>query len=446
MNSLVHEHTLLSNSLQKDHAYDMKQSIAFTCEYCGIKLPTRHLLSKHCRLAHKVGITWHCPHCDYTTKRNHTLKRHIELHLESRNFMCEICGNSFHALATLKDHYNFIHSDERNHKCTECNKSFKNKSSLARHSRTHSDDRPYKCHCGTTYKRLSHLKRHSSSAHKEILKSRAVKKLKRSEDTDTNADDARTGQDQSQIKEHSEESEGFEFVSVASSSLSPVIQTDTSVKGTSDILLPTQENIILMGESSNSDQGHLITVGDSQIIQLIPSTFQFPQDSSFQTVSLVSASDLHAIPLSTTTSYSQGGHSGPVVVEPFSLTQSSETMVMVPASHPLGDTDSIPTALRTLENDHLNESGHIGREPTNHGVKQEIALPTLESHAELPVSPGLDTYDYSGAAASPQTTNLLPSLPPPHFITHAHTHNPSQDMLQPGLIIPDFVLPVEGNR
>ncbi|KAK8403017.1 hypothetical protein O3P69_000923 [Scylla paramamosain] len=442
MNSIVHEHTLLTNNLQKDHAYDIKQNYAYACEYCGLKLPTRHLLSTHSRLTHKVGITWHCPHCDYTTKRNHTLKRHMELHLESRNFMCEICGSSFQALATLKDHHNFVHSEERNYKCNECNKSFKNKSSLARHSRTHSDDRPYKCHCGTTYKRLSHLKRHSSSAHKETMKSRAVKKLKRSEDFDVNIGDPVTGQELSVSKDYSENEE-FEFVPVNNCSLSPVIQPDVSVK--SDILLPAQESIILMGENSNSEQSHLITVGDSQIIQLIPSTFQFPQESTFQTVSLVSAGDLQAIPLSTSTTYSQGGQSGPVVVEPFSLSQSSETMVMVPAGHHLEDTDAIPT-LHTLENEALAESARIGRETTNHGVKQEIALPTLEGHTELPVSPGLDTYSYSGAGASPPTTNLLPALPPPHFITHAHSHNTSQDMLPSSLICADFVLPVEGNR
>ena len=442
MNSIVHEHTLLTNNLQKDHAYDMKQNCAYACEYCGLKFPTRHLLSIHCRLIHKVGITWQCPHCDYTTKRNHTLKRHMELHLESRNFMCEICGSSFQALATLKDHYNFVHSDERNYKCSVCNKSFKNKSSLARHSRTHSDDRPYKCHCGLTYKRLSHLKRHSSSAHKETMKSRAVKKLKRSDDSDVNMSDPVNGQELSSSRDFSENEE-FEFVPVNDCSLSPVIQTDPSVK--SEILLPAQESIILMGENSNSEQGHLITVGDSQIIQLIPSTFQFPQESSFQTVSLVSASDLQAIPLSTSSSYSQG-QNGSVVVEPFSLSQSSETMVMVPAGHHLGDTDTIPTTLHTLENEALAESARIGRESTSHGVKREIDLATLEGHAELPVSPDLDTFNYSGAAASPQTTNLLPALPPPHFITHAHSHNTSQDMLQPSIICTDFVLPVEGNR
>ncbi|KAG0715871.1 Zinc finger protein 12 [Chionoecetes opilio] len=447
MNSIVHEHSLLTNNLQKDHAYDVKESYAYTCEYCGIKLPSKHLLSTHNRLTHEVGITWHCPHCDYTTKRNHTLKRHIQLHMESRNFMCEICGSSFQALATLKDHYNFVHSDERNYKCSECDKSFKNKSSLARHSRTHSDDRPYKCHCGTTYKRLSHLKRHTSSAHKETMKSRAVKKLRRSEDRDTDLtfvlSDAGNGQELNCSKDFSE-SEEFEFVPVTSCSLSPVIQADASVKGASDILLPAQESIILMGENSDSEQGHLITVGDSQIIQLIPSTFQFPQDTSFQTVSLVSAGDLQAIPLSASSSYSQGP-SGPVVVEPFSLSHSSETMVMVPATHHLAETGTIPTGLHILDNEALAESARIGREPINHGIKQEITLSTLEGHTELPVSPDLDTYSYSGAASSPQNGNLLPALPPPHFITHAHSHTASQDMLQPSLICADFVLPVEVN-
>ena len=274
------------------------------------------------------------------------------------------------------------------------------------------------------------------------MKSRAVKKLKRSEDFDINIRDPVTGQEITVSKEFSENEE-FDFVPVGNCSLSPVIQTDAS--GKSDMPLPPQESIILMGENSNSEQSHLITVGDSQIIQLIPSTFQFPQESTFQTVSLVSAGDLQAIPLSTSTTYSQGGQSGPVVVEPFSLSQSSETMVMVPAGHHLGDTESIPT-LHTLESDALGESARIGRETTNHGVKQEIALPTLEGHAELPVSPGLDTYSYSGAGASPQTTNLLPPLPPLHFITHTHSHNTGQDILPSSLICTDFVLPVEGNR
>ncbi|XP_042228082.1 zinc finger protein 33A-like [Homarus americanus] len=446
MNSIIHEHMLLTNNLQKDHAYDVKQNFAFVCEYCGIKLPSRHMLSKHSRMTHKVGITWSCPHCDYKTKRNHTLKRHMELHLESRNFMCEICGNSFQALATLKDHHNFVHSDERNYKCSECNKSFKNKSSLARHCRTHSDDRPYQCHCGTSYKRLSHLKRHMSSAHNEILKSRAVKKFKQSEETETNTDRSYDGQDPTQSTEISD-GEEFEFVSVSNSSLSPVIQTEASVKSTSDILLPAQESIILMGESSNSDQGHLITVGDSQIIQLIPSTFQFPQESSFQAVSLVSTSELHTLPLSTTAPYGQVAHSNQVVVEPFSLSQNSDTMVMVPASQEdhahLGDSDAIRTTFRTLENESLSESSHIGRE--KRGVKEEMSLHTLENHTELSVTPSLDTFDYN---TTPTSQTLLPTLPPAHYITHTHNSNTqiSQELLQPNLICSDFVLPVDEGR
>nr|XP_053629491.1 zinc finger protein 728-like [Cherax quadricarinatus] len=280
MSSTIHEHMLLTNNLQKDHAYDLKQNFAFVCEYCGIKLPTRHMLSKHSRLAHEVGIIWSCPHCEYKTKRNHVFERHMELHLESRlNFMCEVCGSSFHTLATLKDHHSFVHSDERNFKCSQCNKSFKNKSSLARHSRTHSDDRPYQCHCGASYKRLSHLKRHIFSAHNEILKSRAVKKFMRTEETKTIQNNLLTGKIQHVLQ-------NFQMVKNLNLYLCLILLIPSNTnrnfsKKCFDVLLPAQESIILMGESSNSEQGHLIAVADSQIIQLIPSTFQFPQENTF---------------------------------------------------------------------------------------------------------------------------------------------------------------------
>ncbi|KAK4304469.1 hypothetical protein Pmani_023592 [Petrolisthes manimaculis] len=376
MNSVVHEHMLQTNNMEKDHAYDAKQKLEFMCEYCGIKLPTKITLTKHCRLKHKVGVTWSCPHCDYKTIRNHTLKRHMELHQENRNFMCEICGNSYQALATLKDHHNFVHSDERNYKCSECNKKFKNNSSLARHLRIHSDDRPYQCHCGTSYKRLSHLKRHMSSAHNEILKSRAVKKLKCSEETETIGEKSFKVCSQLSRSEHSD-GEDYEIVPVSGSTTSAAIPPEASIKDTSDILLQSQENIILMGENSNSGQGHLITVGDSQIIQLIPSTF-YPQDNSFQTVSLVSTNELHGLPIPMSMSsscYGQGGNSGQVVIEPFCLPQSSDTMVMVPVSQEdhvhLGDADVMRTTLKNLETGTFTP-GTILRAVKQDDVKQEM--------------------------------------------------------------------------
>lgn len=449
MTSVIHEHMLLTNNLQKDHAYDVKQNLAFTCEYCGIKLPTKTMLSKHSRVAHKVGITWTCPHCDYKTKRNHTLKRHMELHLESRNFICKLCGSSFHALATLKDHHNFMHSDERNFKCTECNKTFKNKSCLARHNRTHSDDRPYQCHCGTSYKRLSHLKRHMSSAHNETLKSRLIKKFNHAEENAEGSKDVPEGQETTHSTEFSD-AEDFEFVSVPNSSLSPVIQTaQASVKDTSDILLPPQESIILMGENSNSEQSQLITVGDSQIIQLIPSTFQFPQDSTFQTVSLVSAGELHTLPLSSAAPYGHVGHNNQVVVEPYSLAQTSETMVMVPTSsndNPhLRDNDPLESTLRTLEHEGLVDTSQSVRTAEKHNVKEDMNLHTLPSPGEITITSNLHTFDYS---ETPSSQALLPTLPPAHYITHRHASNSQigQELLQQNLICSEFVLPVESDR
>ncbi|XP_066981758.1 uncharacterized protein [Macrobrachium rosenbergii] len=445
INTVNHQNFLY---MQNDHAYIMQDG--FNCEACNIKLPSKNMLLTHSRVYHKVGVTWSCPYCEYKTKRHYALKTHMELHAGNRNFMCELCGSSFHALATLKDHHNFVHSDERKYKCKECDKTFKNRSTLSRHNHTHSDARPYECKCGFRYKRYSHLKRHMSSAHKIVLKSRTLKKFKRIDEIEANKEKP-VSQEQAQVTEVSETDE-FEFVSVPNSSMSSTVpkilndiqQADPSVsKGSTNVLLATQDSIMLMGENSSSEQGHLITVGDSQIIQLIPSTFQIPQDSSFQTVSLVPATDLHTFSLSSAVPFNTVTSSGEAGVEAFNLTPNSDSAVIVSqAADPLDI--SHPDAIRTLRT--LGDEGLVSvssNESEKQDSKQEMTIHALGSHDEISMSSNLHTFDYSES-----NHTLLPSLLPHHPITDSHASNSqiNQDLLQPNLICSDFVLPVDGDR
>ncbi|KAG8177038.1 hypothetical protein JTE90_013192 [Oedothorax gibbosus] len=148
----------------------------FLCSICGAKFFRLQTLRRHVETIHLPGEVFKCPHCDYSTKFKANFVRHKEGHFNIKRYVCELCGASFRALGTLQEHQTFVHSDCRNFSCDTCGKAFKNKSTLQRHLRIHKDERPYKCHCNLSYKRLSHLKRHLAAAH-GITPEKGLKKI-----------------------------------------------------------------------------------------------------------------------------------------------------------------------------------------------------------------------------------------------------------------------------
>lgn len=158
----------------------------FLCSICGARFYRQQSLLRHTEVKHSACESIKCPHCEYSTKCKTNLKRHIELHTNNKRFICELCGSSFHAFATLKEHHAFVHSENRSFICTVCNKGFKSKSTLQRHARIHSEVRPYKCHCNRDYKRMSHLKRHMASAHHMTFKKNEIFIISKSTDLVTN--------------------------------------------------------------------------------------------------------------------------------------------------------------------------------------------------------------------------------------------------------------------
>lgn len=142
----------------------------FLCSKCGVRFYRQQSLLRHVEIIHSATEFLKCSHCDYKSKCKTNFKRHLELHTDVKRFICELCGSSFRALATLKEHYVFVHSENREFICEVCKKGFKNKSTLQRHMRIHSESRPYKCFCDRDYKRMSHLKRHMISAHQTTSK------------------------------------------------------------------------------------------------------------------------------------------------------------------------------------------------------------------------------------------------------------------------------------
>ncbi|XP_014672003.1 PREDICTED: transcriptional repressor CTCFL-like [Priapulus caudatus] len=109
-----------------------------------------------------VGQAAHmCNYCNYTSPKRYLLARHMKSHSEERPHKCNICERGFKTVASLQNHLN-THTGTKPHQCKECTSAFTTSGELVRHVRyRHTHEKPHRCtECDYSSVELSKLKRH----------------------------------------------------------------------------------------------------------------------------------------------------------------------------------------------------------------------------------------------------------------------------------------------
>ncbi|KAK3754002.1 hypothetical protein QZH41_009258 [Actinostola sp. cb2023] len=145
----------------------------FKCNDCSKRYYTVEALESH-----RANET-HIHTCDRCSKVFHSqvyLKRHKAVHVEERNFACDICHKTYTSLANCRAHKRSVHAVVKKHVCDECGKAFARKDKLKRHQLIHIPypnrpvfPCPFRSHtgCTSTFYREDKLKRHLFTHSKE---------------------------------------------------------------------------------------------------------------------------------------------------------------------------------------------------------------------------------------------------------------------------------------
>ncbi|XP_074867859.1 transcriptional repressor CTCFL [Carettochelys insculpta] len=141
--------------------YELKQQE----EQAAVKnsgIPEAQTNTQHRKKGEKVIL--HCDLCAFTCIRISSLNRHMKTHSDEKPHLCHLCLKAFRTVTLLRNHVN-THTGTRPYKCSDCEMAFVTSGELARHRRyKHTLEKPFKCSvCKYSSVEASKLKRHIRS-------------------------------------------------------------------------------------------------------------------------------------------------------------------------------------------------------------------------------------------------------------------------------------------
>ncbi|XP_059056435.1 zinc finger protein 595-like isoform X4 [Achroia grisella] len=116
-------------------AYHLEEAHNIPAPKCGIcnkKFRFPHQVLQHQKKVHMGEKTVICKICDKGFFNNLSLRLHMAIHNEARQFKCIVCGREFRWENNLKDHLK-IHTGDKKFVCKVCDKAFVQKSTLKQH-------------------------------------------------------------------------------------------------------------------------------------------------------------------------------------------------------------------------------------------------------------------------------------------------------------------------
>uniref|UniRef100_A0A1B0CXE3 C2H2-type domain-containing protein n=1 Tax=Lutzomyia longipalpis TaxID=7200 RepID=A0A1B0CXE3_LUTLO len=106
-----------------------------------------------------------CPYCPKEWKGKRSYERHIAMHTDKKEAICDVCGKGFRTAFSMSKHM-LIHTGEKPYKCDypKCERVFRNQNCLSIHKRCHTGERPYACeYCGKGFTDKSTLRAFNSA-------------------------------------------------------------------------------------------------------------------------------------------------------------------------------------------------------------------------------------------------------------------------------------------